>query len=436
LPGPAYSQVFVRTNYDRLVQKAVTERRQIGLRGELAKLSDDVNHAIARHEDGFALLGPAFDRLVKTYTPKVAATLDASNPLASLKALASVAVTGRDKILENASREIVYISQDIAVQGTAVLLSAGPGSGKTTLLFLLVAARLNLGAPISILGHTVAPAPAGKFLVVIENEHSDESSARIIVKSCKLLGVDDKCLDRLIIISRKNVLLNSPVWADIVTLIASGLCSDVVIDTLARFAPGDANEEEAQVAVFAAVQAAIETAPSPETQPTYWIAAHSRKGGSGGIEDVGGSVQRAGQVDAVVTLTAHHVDGKIRHVEAKFPKVREKDADSWPDRVTYRIGKDSITVNGKDEVPSSLSLADQVLEHLKRTGPKTAGALAKLTNRNFKDVQDAITELFGRQLLTTTTLTIKGVERKGFGLRAPDEAPAAVDPDAFINNES
>lgn len=420
---------LIRTNYAHLLNRAILELQQVRLRADLAKLSDEINATINKGGDGFALLGPAFERFRQTYLTTGTATCDADNPLASLKALGSVAVVGRDKILDLASKEIVYIWEGIATQGTSVLLSAGPGSGKTTLLFLLLAARLNQGGAVPVLGHRITPAPAGKFLVVIENEHSEESASRIVVRSCRLLGVDDHCLDRLVLVGRKNVLLNSPVWQDIEKLITSGLCSDVVIDTLARFAPGDANEEEAQVAVFAAVQAAIEKAPSPDTQPTCWIAAHSRKGGSGGIDDVSGSAQRAGQVDAVLTMQAQHVDGKVRSVKVMFPKIREKDADSWPDPVVYRIGNDGITVNGAALGPQDLPLPDRVLEIL-RDGAKTSNAIEKLVGRNHKDVQDAISELFARKAIVSDTVTVAGTERKGYALRPPD-----MTAEEFIGNE-
>jgi hypothetical protein len=280
-------------------------------------------------------------------------------------------VVGRDKIIELAERPIVWLWDFIATAGLTVLLAAGPGSGKTTLLFLLLAARANRGMPVSILGHVVAPAPSGKWMVVIENEHSDESAARILRRSCDLLGIGDEALEMIILVARGNVRIGAPAWMDVETLIAAGLVSDVAIDTLARCSPtADANSEQEQVEIFSLIANAIERAPSADTRPTVWVAAHTRKKGAGALtlEDVSGSTQRSGQADVVLLMDTERADGKVVSVKATFAKVREKCAEDWPEPVSYIVRKNCVELV---DAPKNNDgpLTERIVDRLRAEGP-------------------------------------------------------------------
>jgi hypothetical protein len=76
-----------------------------------------------------------------------------------------------------------------------VLVAGKSGDGKTTLLFLVLGARANLEAPITLLGREILPAPPGQFVVLIEGEHSEASAARKLVQSipARLAGMGRRC---------------------------------------------------------------------------------------------------------------------------------------------------------------------------------------------------------------------------------------------------
>jgi hypothetical protein len=321
----------------------------------------------------------------------------ADAPLRGLEHLSKVAVIGRDRIVELAERPIVWLWENIATAGLTVLLAAGPGSGKTTLLFLLIAGRANMGEPVEVLGYEVTPAPPGKWIVIIENEHSDESSARILRKSCHLQGIGEAALERVILVARGSVKIGSPAWTDVEKLIAAGLVSDVILDTLARCAPSndDANSESEQVAIFDRIAQSIELARAPADRPTFWVAAHLRKyDGVPTLADVSGSTQRAGQADVVLLLGAvRETSGqRVTSVKCAFGKVREKDAEDWPALVEYVVRKSGVALT--DAPPNDpRPLEEQILSRLK-LGPKTKTELARELGLDRKTLQPAVDALF------------------------------------------
>jgi hypothetical protein len=350
--------------------------------------------------------------------PKPAEGPTATDPLRGLDALRKVAVVGRDRLVELADRPITWLWDNIATAGLTVLLAAGPGSGKTTLIFLLIAARANLGEPVAVLGHEVAPAPPGKWIVIIENEHSDESAARILRKSLRLQGLSEDALDRLILVARGSVKIGSPAWADVEKLIAAGLVSDVVLDTLARCAPynDDADSETAQVAVFDRIAQSIELAPSADTRPTFWVAAHLRKcDGVPTLNDVSGSTQRAGQADVVLLMGATRTGQRVTSVTCAFGKVREKDAEDWPPPVEYAVKKTGIVLldtPAEDNRP----LEEQILSRL-ALRPHTKSSLASALGRSRGDLEEPITNLFAQRHIATADVKVGKRSYKGFCLR-------------------
>jgi len=341
----------------------------------------------------------------------------AEDPLRGLVHLAKVAVVGRERISELADRPISWVWDYIATSGLIVLLAAGPGCGKTTLLFLLIVARANRGAPVKVLGYTMAPSPDGTFIVVVENEHSDESAARILRKSCALLHVDESALDRVILVARGNVRIGSPAWGDVETLIKAGLVSDIVLDTLARTAPSDANDEREQVEVFSRIAQAIELAPSPDKRPMCWTAAHTRKHeGAPSLDDVGGSTQRAGQADVVLLLGAQRTADKLSSVKLVFAKVREKDAEDWPEPVEYVVQKSGVVVVDAPE-SDDRPLEQRILEHLELFGPCTKTQIGKKLGRSKADLEPAITTLFQERRIKTDEVKHGNRTYPGFAVR-------------------
>jgi AAA domain len=334
--------------------------------------------------------------------------------------LDAVALVGRDAILNLARTPVEYVWQDIVVAGTVVLISGPPAEGKTTLLFLVLAARANKGGPVMMLERYVAPADHEKWVIIIEGEHGEASTARKLVKSLDLLAVDYAALDRVMIVARKAVQLDSPEWADVANLVAAGKVSDIALDTIARVAPADANDEREQVAIFDKLAATIERAPAGTEKPIVWVVAHNRKGGKGDdLSSVSGSAQRVGQADTVLMVEGTKVDGRTTSSKVTFAKIRET-PDVYPMPVEFSIvptgaGAAALTMNGaapKDTRP----LTVRIVELLDRDGAQTKGAIKKAMGRSDGDVEAAISELFAHHRLRTNVATVRGVERKTFDL--------------------
>jgi hypothetical protein len=340
----------------------------------------------------------------------------AAEPLRGLAHLGPLAVVGRDRILALAAEPVRYVWQDIAVQGTIVLIAGAPGEGKTTLLFLALAARATTGQAVTLLGRRVEPAPAGQYVVLIEGEHSAGSASRKLVRSLALLGVDDSALERFIIVARAAVRLGSPAWADVERMVAAGIISDVGIDTVARVAPSDANDEREQVAIFDAVARTIESAPAGR-QPTVWPVAHTRKNSTTGeLGDVSGSAQRTGQADSVLMLRAERVDGRVVSTRVTMAKLREA-PDEYPAPVTFAVvtgpGREPRLETSGAAPDDSRPLEARILDLL-AVGPRTKTALAEALHRSRQDVDDALTHLFVGRDIESTTITIRGRPTKAF----------------------
>jgi hypothetical protein len=341
----------------------------------------------------------------------------AQQPLRGLRHLGAVALLGRERILELAAKPIAYVWQDIAPPGVVTLIAGPPADGKTTLLFLVFAARANLEAPVGLLGREVQPAPPGQFLVLIEGEHSEASTSRKLVRSLKLMGIDDTALARVIIVARKAVRLGSLEWADVVTLVRAGLVSDIGIDTVARVSPGDGDSEREQVAIFDGVAQAIEQAPDAVQPPNVWAVAHTRKNNtSGELADVSGSVQRVGQSDSVLLMKAERVDGRVVSTRVVFAKLRE-DPDEYPEPAEIVIDGGVLrTGAAKSAVADDRPLEARILDAL-AGGPKTKSAISRLLKRNKDDLQPAFDALFTARSIKTTTVEIKGREYTALTIR-------------------
>jgi hypothetical protein len=339
-------------------------------------------------------------------------------PFRGLTHLPRVALLGRARVLELAAADIEYLWVDIVVAGTVVLIAGPPAEGKTTLLFLIIAARLS-ETPVKLLERTVLPARQDQYLILIEGEHSESSTSRKLVKSLKILNVSDKGLERIIIVARKAVLVGSPEWLECELMIAAGLVSDVAIDTLARVAPADANDESQQVAVFNSLAKAIERAPGGLDRPTVWAIAHTRKNGTdGGLGDVSGSVQRVGQADTVLLVKGEKVEGQTVSSRVTFVKLRE-DPDEYPKPVEFSIVKDELGrpyIAGKRKPSEEMPLEERVLALLRREA-RTKTWLATHTCRSKADIEVVITNLFDQRLIVSTDVEVGGRTRRAFTAR-------------------
>jgi hypothetical protein len=359
-------------------------------------------------------------------------------PLRGLTRLARIALRGRDRILEKASEPVPYVWVDIAVSGTIILLAGGPGEGKTTLLFLLLVARMTTGEPVTVLSRVVTPAAPGKVVVLIEGEHGEASTCRKLLASVDLLGIDPSALDRIVIVARKAVRLDSPEWREVGRMVKAGIVSDIGIDTIARVAPGNANDEAEQVAIFDTVAATIELAPTEADKPIVWACAHTRKNNTtGGVEDVSGSAQRTGQADSVLLVKGEKDGGRTVSSTVTFAKLREE-PDDYPMPVTFAISRDQagarqLRVVGGAAPGDEEPLEARILRQL-ALGPRTKSALAKALTRNNADIEDAISTLFAGRAITKTLASVGGRDRGVFELRqstrrASDSAFSARAPD-------
>jgi len=324
--------------------------------------------------------------------------------LNGLKNLEALAVVGAARFRKQAATPVDWTWRDFIVRGTTVVLAGPSSEGKTTLLFLALLARATTGAPIVLCGREVKPAPVGQYIVLIEAEHGELSTARKLVKSAGVLGLGDEALDRIIGVSRKDMRLGSDAWRDVERLIARGAVSDLAIDTLARFNDGDANAEKAQVETFEALAKAIERAPSPETQPTVWVVAHTRKGAAASLDDVSGSSQRVAQADTVLMVNAER-DGNNRVIASTVSllKAREEPED-WPEPHTLAIVDGVLASGGRDggtPLPSDLSaLQKRVIEFVrKQKEPRALNYIAKALARSGTDTRDALEALAERGLV-------------------------------------
>jgi hypothetical protein len=339
---------------------------------------------------------------------------DEGQGLEGLPHLTAVATIGTASIKGLALEPVRYVWDDIAMLGIIVLIAGGPGAGKTTLLFLILMARANVGIGVDVLGRAVTPAASGKYVVLIEGEHGPQSTARKLVRSCALLSVDEGSLDRVVLIARKSVRLGSPEWLDVVKLIGRGLVSDIALDTLARVAPGDANDEGGQVAIFDLIAQAIDRAPTPDSKPVVWVTAHTRKGGDGDdLESVSGSTQRTGQADTVLMVKAERRDGKVTSSKVTFAKLRE-DPDEYPSPVEFTVGQDALEIVTGVTIDTR-PLTDRIVDRL-RLGPKTVRQLREETKRNTTDVQAAIDLLFSAKRIKVVDLSVRGKVCKGLEL--------------------
>lgn len=342
-----------------------------------------------------------------------------ADPLAGLDALGPVALVGRERILEAAAAPVPFVWQDIAVLGTIVVIAGDPGGGKTTLLFLLLASRISLVGtePVPLLNRDVYPAPAGQYVILIEGEHSEGSTARKLLKSLRVLGLSDAALCRVIIVARKAVRIGSPAWDDVARLVAAGLVSDIALDTLARVAPADGDNEREQVAIFDSIAQVIEGAPSPEQRPTCWIVAHTRKTSTGELTDVSGSTQRTGQADSVLLSRATREDGRVTSVRVVFQKLREE-PDDYPAPVDFAVTKEGVvyadasTGAEADDRP----LEERILERL-ALGPRTKNKLSTELGRNKETIQAAVDALFDARRIRGASLTIRNRTYKALEIR-------------------
>ncbi len=363
----------------------------------------------------------------------------ATDPLRGLRVLPKLAVIGRERLVELAHEAVVYTWLGIAMAGIIIAIAGAPGEGKTTLLFLVVVARANVGNAVAVLGLPVTPAPTGRYVVLVEAEHGPASAARKLVKSCEALRLDFACLDRVILLARRDVRLGTPAWEEVERMIAAGIVSDVFVDSLARFGRPDSksNDEDEQALIFSAVANAIESSPAP--QPTFWIIAHGRKGSTGTSEDVSGSQQRGAQVDSLLFVRADRDSktGQVISSKVTFPKLREE-PDEWPGVREFSVCRDDqgcwTVIDGKrdDEVDAEPAV-DRLARYLAKRGPTSKTVARAELGMNSKTFEGALTQLFQARRIRTSTAKVRGKDVKYFAVyETPSPEPVREEGDDVL----
>ena len=279
-------------------------------------------------------------------------------------------------------------------------MSGNTTGGKTSFIFLMLTAR-GSETPIRLLGHVVTPAPAGRYIVVVEPEHSKGSAARKFKKSAKILGVDCASLfKRLIIVSgSESLLVGDSRWKQLCQLIAAGLVSDILLDTIASTTKEIGNDEQAQSALFHKLRHAIEDAPEGVPLPVVWPLTHNKKAGKDedeiDIAFVSGSLQRAAQSNTIMMLRTNRKDHRIVSSTVFFLKMKEepiggfKDGDEKPK--TFSITQDRLQLLGKNVVGS---LKDVIYEMLCLTPEGLSmSSLRARVDRNKADIRAALDAL-------------------------------------------
>lgn len=338
---------------------------------------------------------------------------DPTNPLAQVPNLATVALVGAHRLREMAAKPVPYVWQDLVTSAQIVALNGRPGGGKTTLLFLAMVGRANAREPINLLGRELKSAPAGKFVVIVEGEQSEGSSARKLIRSAEALGVGDDALDRIILLARKDVLLGNERWNEVVKLVALGGVSDVGIDSLARVAAAESNDEREQAAIFASFQKLIEGAPGAEEQkPVVWIVTHARKSSDGtSVDDMSGSAQRAAQVDTVINIDPVRDAGRVVASKCHFPKLREE-PENPPTPVEFTVSRDARGVwrvtygEISDGAPH-----ERVHSLLSTKGAMTKTRIREALGLNSDTFEQTLSRLFRERRITKSQKPIAGKMR-------------------------
>ncbi len=306
------------------------------------------------------------------------APADPSDPLAGCPLIKKHALVGAVRVREMAAKPVPYVWEGIATAAQIVAFNGKPGGGKTTLLFLVVVARANTGAPVYLLGYEMKPAPAGKWVVLIEAEQSDGSSARKLVKSVEALGIGDAALERIVTLARKDVREGSGLYEEVKSLVRRGVVSDIGIDSLSKLSKGAANAEEDQAEVFDKVQRdLIEAAPGgEEDKPIVWLVSHATKAGDGtSVDDMSGSAQRAAQVDTLINvIPTKDEQGRTVSSTCYFTKLREE-PDTFPPSVEFTVAKDAggtwrVSGGAVSEADSAPTLPEGLLDAAEPLDPR------------------------------------------------------------------
>ena len=210
----------------------------------------------------------------------------------------------------------------------------------------------------------VTPAPAGQWIVLIEEQHEGGAS-RKLRRAVKDLNADPSCLERILVLSRDPVIVGDVAWSEAGSLAAAGLLSDIAVDTLANCTKEAANDEQEQIELYWKFKAIAKAGV------TVWLIAHSRKNSDDAwhLGDLSGSQQRGAQSDSVCMLEVHrNKDGKKTSITAHWEKLREELPEGEDAAVAVRYGRNGRPIGAGNLTQVS---KEQILAFLEANGPHT-----------------------------------------------------------------
>jgi len=329
-------------------------------------------------------------------------TLPPKDPKLVLEQFLEIAATG-DDLIAAANEPVDWVWKPYVASGSICLIGGNTTGGKTTFIFLLLAGRLA-DRPIDFLDHPLAPAHRDQYVVIIEPEHSRGSASRKLKKSARLLGLDyEKISKRLLVVSGSNALIVGDArWRQLCQLVAAGMVSDILLDTIASTTKEKANEEQDQIVLFGKLRLSIESAPAERPPPVVWVLAHKRKGKNDDNDDeidvaaVSGSLQRAAQSNTILMIRSNRRDHRITSATCFFLKTKEeplegfKDTDHIPK--TFVVTHDRFQLLGKKTEVKPLPI--RILELLSQVPEgMTLKAISERLTRSRGDVKTALSGL-------------------------------------------
>ena len=292
-----------------------------------------------------------------TYPLPMAKHVPPKDPQAALEKLLARGTHGQ-AITQAALAPVDWVWHPYIVGKTVNTLGGPPAAGKSTLLFWFLVARAS-SRPLMVLGRTVTPAPAGQWVVLVEEQH-EAGAARKLLRAVRDLHADPECLQRILVLARDPVIVGDVTWGEVGALAASGLVSDVAVDTLANCTKEQANDEQEQIELYRKFKAIANAGV------TVWVVAHSRKNSDDAwhLADLSGSQQRGAQSDSVCMLEIHRdKDGNKNAITAHWEKLREELPENETLAVAVKYARNAKLVGTASRTVDAQDILDFVRDH-------------------------------------------------------------------------
>ena len=205
----------------------------------------------------------------------------------------------------------------------------------------------------------MTPAPAGQWVVLVEEQH-EAGAARKLLRAVRDLHADPECLQRILVLARDPVIVGDVTWGEVGALAASGLVSDMAVDTFANCTKEQANDEQEQIELYRKFKAIANAGV------TVWVVAHSRKNSDDAwhLADLSGSQQRGAQSDSVCMLEIHRdKDGNKNAITAHWEKLREELPENETLAVAVRYARNGRPIGAGNRLGEQRAILDFLRAH-------------------------------------------------------------------------